>query len=173
MNRLLELRLEQEGEGELDTRDKREELNRLLEMRLEQEGVSRGCREGSFESDQSTNGNLSYDDESYQAQRTFNPNDRVGQRNWQNLQHGHGPLDQPNGFHNSRRGLNSGNDQRFSGNESNIMGPNSAHTNFANVDQRGDYFGDGNIRGNKGFAGGNMAGSRFVENGIFGQGRDF
>merc|ERR1719300_178630 len=49
MNRLLELRLEQEGE--VDSREKREKLNRLLEMRLEQEGVSRESRGESFESD--------------------------------------------------------------------------------------------------------------------------
>ena len=53
------------------------------------------------------------------------------------------------------------------------MEPNSAHTNFANSDHGGDYFGDGYIRGDRGFAGGNMAGSRFVENGMIGQSQDF
>ena len=130
MNRLLELRLEQEGEGVVDSKENREKLNRLLEMRLEQEGLSSGSgvsREASFESDQSTSGNLSYDDDGYQyqTQRTFNPNG-VCHKNWQNPQYGREPSDQSNSIHVFRGGLGN--------------------------------FGDGWNRGDKSFSGGNMTG---------------
>ena len=85
MNRLLELRLEQEGE--VDTREKREQLNRLLEMRLQQEGVcTTGLREGSFERNQSRNGNHGYDDKC--DQWTSNPRGMSHPMNFQNSQQG-------------------------------------------------------------------------------------
>ena len=113
MNRLLELRLEKEGEG-ADTRENREKLNRLLEMRLEQEGVPIGSmdkEEEGFGRNQRTENSRGYGDDGFRNQPMINSSNR----HWQNGHNSHSVrhFEPPNGISSTALRPNGFSSQQF------------------------------------------------------------